>query len=65
MNRQFAKGLLAAAVAVVMLAVFIAVSIEHFAQHGAPGAVQDLLDRLTSALDHDGPDRPSPHPPDR
>ena len=46
-------------------AVFIAVSIEHFAQHGAPGAVQDLLDRLTSALDHDGPDRPSPHPPDR
>ena len=46
-------------------AVFIAVSIEHFAQHGPPGAVQDLLDRLTSALDHDGPDRPSPHPPDR
>ena len=46
-------------------AVFIAVSIEHFARHGAPGAVQHLLDRLTSTPSQDGPDRSSPHPPDR
>ncbi|AUM20083.1 PaaI family thioesterase [Rhodococcus ruber] len=49
-------------------AVFIAVSIEHFARHGAPGAVQHLLDRLTAALGHDGQpgqSRSSPRPPDR
>ncbi|MGN7132509.1 PaaI family thioesterase [Rhodococcoides corynebacterioides] len=46
-------------------AVFITVSIEHFARHGAPGAVQHLLDRLTSSNGDDGPHRSSPHPPDR
>ncbi|BBE49319.1 PaaI family thioesterase [Rhodococcus sp. D-46] len=46
-------------------AVFIAVSIEHFARHGTPGTAQQLFDRLTFALGDDGPEKSSTRPPDR